>query len=112
MKWRFLPIALLAVLILAGYAATVQYTVSAVTIVQSQSETNTVSTNGTQCVWPPGGQAIRPGDTVVGFGHTSNLTDNGERLVQSVADNAGNTYNLTPRVNWLPWSDPTSAVSI
>jgi hypothetical protein len=61
--------------------------------------------NGTQkCVW----QFSRPigtGDTVVGYVHSADQNDQNEMYPQSVTDNAGNTYNLSSGVHWVPFPE-------
>jgi hypothetical protein len=61
--------------------------------------------NGTQkCVWQFS-QAIGPGDTVVGYVHSADQNDQNEMYPQSVTDNAGNTYNLSSGVHWVPFPE-------
>lgn len=61
--------------------------------------------NGTQkCVWHFR-QAIRTGDTVVGYVHSADRNDQTEMYPRSVTDNAGHTYNLSPGVHWVPWPE-------
>jgi hypothetical protein len=61
--------------------------------------------NGTQkCVWQFS-QAIGTGDTVVGYVHSADQNDQTEMYPQSVTDNAGHTYNLSPGVHWVPWPE-------
>jgi hypothetical protein len=61
--------------------------------------------NGTQkCIWQFS-QAIGTDDTVVGYVHSADQNDQTEMYPQSVTDNAGHTYNLSPRVHWLPWPE-------
>jgi hypothetical protein len=61
--------------------------------------------NGTQkCVWQFS-QAIRTGDTVVGYVHSADQNDQTEMYPQSVTDNAGHTYNLSAGVHWVPWPE-------
>jgi len=61
--------------------------------------------NGTQkCVW----QFSRPigtGDTVVGYVHSADQNDQNEMYPMSVTDNAGQTYNLSSGVHWVPWPE-------
>ena len=60
---------------------------------------------GTQeCVWnfTP---AITPGDTVVGYTHTADSTDSTAMYPQSVTDNAGNTYKVTPAQSWISFPE-------
>jgi hypothetical protein len=61
--------------------------------------------NGTQkCVWQFS-QPIGTGDTVVGYVHSADQNDQNEMYPQSVTDNAGNTYNLSSGVHWVPWPE-------
>jgi hypothetical protein len=61
--------------------------------------------NGTQkCVWQFS-QAIRTGDTVVGYVHSADQNDQNEMYPQSVTDNAGNTYHLFSGIHWVPWPE-------
>jgi hypothetical protein len=61
--------------------------------------------NGTQkCVWQFS-QPIGSGDTVVGYVHSADQYDQNEMYPQSVTDNAGNTYNLSSGVHWVPWPE-------
>jgi hypothetical protein len=61
--------------------------------------------NGTQkCVWQFS-QPIGTGDTVVGYVHSANNVDTHDMYPQSVTDNAGHTYNLSPGVLWVPFPE-------
>ena len=61
--------------------------------------------NGTQkCVWQFS-QPIGTGDTVVGYVHTADQDDKTRMYPQSITDNAGHTYNLSPGVHWQPWPE-------
>ena len=65
---------------------------------------NPVSDGNQHCTWTfP--QAIAPGDTIVGFAHSTNYNDQFPMAPQSVTDNAvpANKYNLTSPVQWIPF---------
>lgn len=62
--------------------------------------------NGTQqCVWNLG-QSIPPGATALGFIHTADANDVNPVYPQSIYDNAGNSYNMSPGVTWSPFPEP------
>jgi hypothetical protein len=63
-----------------------------------------IPNTGNSCVWPLP-QHISAGNTVVGFVHFSNANDAAENYPSSVTDDAGNTYNLSAGVHWLPWPE-------
>jgi hypothetical protein len=60
--------------------------------------------NGQNCVWQFS-KPIATGDTVVGYVHTADQNDQTPMYPQAVTDNAGNTYNLSSPVQWLPWPE-------
>jgi hypothetical protein len=66
---------------------------------------NPVSDGNQHCTWTLP-QAIAPGDALVGFAHSTNNNDQFPMAPQSVTDNAGNIYNLTPAVTWIPFPEP------
>jgi hypothetical protein len=75
---------------------------------------NSTHGNGTQkCVWPftavqdfrgVTGTAVGAGDAVVGYVHTSS-TGGTPMYPQSVTDNAGNIYTLSPGILWSPYPE-------
>ena len=86
--------------------ASAPFTVSGDGAAPAVVQSNSTSFNSTtqQCVWQVG-QAIGTGDTIVGFVHSTDPTDQIERYPSAVTDNAGNTYTLSPGVHWLPWPE-------
>ncbi|HEY2529829.1 MAG TPA: hypothetical protein VGJ20_18125 [Xanthobacteraceae bacterium] len=77
------------------------------TLVQALTDHGVASAhaNGTQkCVWQFN-QPIGIGDTVVGYIHSADETDQNEMYPQSVTDDAGNTYNLSSGVHWVPFPE-------
>jgi hypothetical protein len=71
-------------------------------VVQAPSAAKIFGTQ--QCVWQIS-QPIRSGDTVVGFAHMAQDGDTAEAYQESVTDDAGNQYNMTAGVHWVPYAE-------
>jgi hypothetical protein len=72
-------------------------------LVQAQSSTNAPFSNQ-QCTLRFS-NAIRSGDTVVGFVHSTNSTDTSPMTPDWVKDNKNVAYVLAGAVQWLPWPE-------
>jgi hypothetical protein len=99
-------LAILAVPPLSGFMAGQAFsqTPSLVQTLTDHGDSNSHA-NGTQkCVWQFS-QPIGTGDTVVGYVHSADQNDLNEMYPQYVTDNAGNTYNLSSGVHWVPWPE-------
>jgi hypothetical protein len=73
------------------------------TLVQAQSNTNAPSLNR-QCTLAFN-NAIRTGNTVVGFVHSTNIPDTRPMTPDWVMDNNGVIYVLGGAVQWQPWPE-------
>lgn len=74
-----------------------------INVVQNESQAGDKSVTSPSGVvtWPLN-KSITTGNTVVGFIHASNDADNAVTWPTSVQDDVGNTYTLTPPVQWAP----------